>query len=129
VNFAVADDIEAYLHGAATEGTFVQVVMDLGDSDLDATLCTYGVDCGPPFMTGEAHRHLSDIYLEGESVTAPGVFKAVLSAVLENPLLDDLHLSLLISNHQDNPTGSPESDVGGGTILKGYRRLHAHRGD
>ena len=118
VNLAVADDIEAYLYGAATHSAFVQVVMDLGDSDVDATLCTYGIDCGPPFMTQEAYRHLGDIYLEGEAVTAPGVFKAVLSAVLENPLLDDLNLSLLISNHQDNPTGSPESERSCGSTEK-----------
>ncbi|MCB1690871.1 MAG: hypothetical protein KDI33_20410 [Halioglobus sp.] len=129
VNLAMADDIEAYLYGATTQGTFVQVVMDLGDTGVDVTLCTYGVDCGPPFMTREAHRHLGDIYLEGEAVTAPGMFKAVLSAVLENPLLDDLRVSLLISNHQDNPSGNPESEVGGGTILKGYRRLQVHRAE
>lgn len=129
LNLAVADDIEAYLYGAAAQSAFVQVVMDLGDSDLDTALCTYGVDCGPPFMTEKAYSHLGEIYLEGESVTAPGVFKAVLSAVLENPMLDDIHLSLLISNHQDNPTGNPETGVGGGTILQGYQRLKTHRAE
>ncbi|CAA0097250.1 Type IV pilus biogenesis factor PilY1 [Halioglobus japonicus] len=122
-----ADDIEAYLYGARTQGVFVQVVMDLGDSDVDAILCTYGVDCAPPFMSEEAYHHLGELYQEGESVTAPGVFKAVLSAVLENPLLDDLYVSLLISNHQNNPTGKAESGVGGGSVLKGYRRLQSHR--
>jgi type IV pilus assembly protein PilY1 len=127
ISLTAADDIEAYLYGADTQSVFVQVVMDLGDSDVDAPLCTFGVDCGPPFMTEAAYRHLGDIYLEGESVTAPGVFKAVMSAVLENSLFDPLHLSLLISNHQDNPSDNPDFAVGGGTILQGYRQLDVHR--
>ncbi len=126
-NSSVADDTEAYRYGAGSQGVYIQVVMDLGDSSMDATLCTYGVDCGPPFMTEEAYYHLGDVYNEGELVTAPGMFKAVLSAVLDNPLLDDLHLSLLISNHEDNPTGSPGSGLGGGTILRGYQHLGTHR--
>lgn len=126
---AAADDVEAYPNPG---NAFVHVVMDLGDSNVDAPLCTFGINCGPPFMTAEAYRHLGDMYGEGESVTAPGVFKAVLAAVLENPLLDDLYLSLLISNHQDNPSGDPPFDdaapgSGGGTILQGYRLLHTHR--
>ena len=125
VETVCADDIEAYLSGARTQGVFVQVVLGLGDSDLDTTLCTYGVDCGPPFMSEAAHRHLGDSYQQGDTVTAPGVFTAVLSAVLENPLLDDVYVSLLISNHQDNPAG--EGGLGGGTILKGYQRLSAQR--
>ncbi len=106
VNPATADDIDALLPAGGPGGVFVHVVMDLGDSDLDAVLCTYGVNCGPPFMTAAAHRHLGDMYSYGEKVTAPGVFKAVLAAVLENTLFDDLHLSLLISNHQDNRAGA-----------------------
>ena len=122
-----ADDIEAYLYG--TEGVFVQVVMDLGDSSRDSALCTFPLDCRPPFMSAAAFRHLEDMYQEGESVTAPGVFRAVLSAVLENPLLDNLSLSLLISNHQDNPASDPTVALGGGTILQGYRKLQTHRAD
>lgn len=129
VNHADADDIDVYLSSGATQGAFVQVVMDLGDSDLDRALCIYGVDCWPPFMTEEAYSHLGELYVDGESVTAPGVFKAVFSAVIENTLLDDIHFSLLISNHHDNPTGIPESGVGGGTILQGYRRLKTHRAE
>ncbi len=126
---ARADDSEAFLSGAAMGGVFVHVVMDLGDSDLDTALCTYGVDCGPPFMTEAAYRHLGDMYLEGQGVTAPGVFKAVLAAVLDNTLFDDFHLSLLISNHQDNHDSTMDSAVGGGTILQGYRRLQEHRAE
>jgi type IV pilus assembly protein PilY1 len=126
-NTVWADDIEAYMSGAQAQGIFVQVVLGLGDSNVDATLCTYGVDCGPPFMSEEAYRHLGDSYLQGESVTAPGVFTAVLSAVLENPLLNDVFVSLLISNHQDNAVDEGGAGVGGGTILEGYRRLRTHR--
>ena len=131
---AAADDTEAYVYPGTTQSTFVHVVMDLGDSQVDAPLCTFGVNCGPPFMTAEAYRHLGDMYGEGESVTAPGVFRAVLAAVLENPLLDNLRLSLLISNHQDNPKGDPSIDdpapgSGGGTLLQGYLPLQTHRAE
>ncbi len=127
VNAAVADDIEAFLPAGGLGSVFVHVVMDLGDSDVDVVLCTYGVNCGPPFMTAAAHRHLGDMYRHGASVTAPGVFKAVLAAVLDNTLFDDMHLSLLISNHQDNQAGAPDTARGGGTILQGYRRLQQNR--
>ncbi len=113
----------------ASAGVFVHVVMDLGDSARDGVLCTYGVNCGPPFMTEAAHRHLGDMYLEGDSVTAPGVFKAVLAAVLENTLFDDFYLSLLISNHQDNQLTALDTVRGGGTLLQGYRRLQEHRAE
>ena len=122
-----ADDIEAYLHEAGAEGAFVQLVMDLGDSSIDTALCTFPHTCRPPFMSQAAFHHLEDMYHEGESVTAPGIFKAVLSAVLENSLLDNLSLSILISNHQDNPADDPASALGDGTLLMGYRRLQAHR--
>jgi len=102
--------------------------MDLGDSEQDAVLCTYGVDCGPPFMAEAAYRHLGDMYSAGEPVTAPGVFKAVLAAVLENTLYDDVHVALIIANHQNNRPHSLDTAKGGGTILHGYRRLLEHRG-
>ena len=127
VSRATADDIEAYFPGGAPGRFYVHVLMDLGDSDLDIVLCTYGVDCGPPFMTEAAHRHLGRMYLEGEAVTAPGVFKAVLAAVLEHTQFDDLYLSLLISNHPDNQASALDAKRGGGTLLQGYRRLQEHR--
>ncbi|MEZ5503941.1 MAG: hypothetical protein R3E50_15235 [Halioglobus sp.] len=123
---AVADDIDAYLprgHGSV----YLQVVMDLGNTDLDGVICTFGVDCGPPFMTVAAHGHLSDMYTSGEAVTAPGVFKAVLAAVLEHTQFDDFYLSLLISNHQDNQSSTVAMARGGGTLLQGYRLLGRHR--
>ncbi len=126
---ASADDSEAFLPAGAMGGVYVHVVMDMGDSDLDSELCTYGIDCGPPFMTEAAHRHLGEMYDAGEAVTAPGIFKAVLSAVLENVLFDDVHVSLLISNHQDNRSSLPGNAMGGGTILQGYRRLREHRAE
>jgi type IV pilus assembly protein PilY1 len=127
VHSASADDIEAYLYSPAVDGAYIQVVMDTGDADIDGALCTYGIDCGPPFMTAAAHQHLGDMYSNGQVVAAPGVFKAVLAAVLDNPLLDNLQLSLLISNHPDNVAESRAAGVGGGAILRGYRRLEAQR--
>lgn len=129
ISTAGADDSEAFLPGTAMGGVFVHVVMDLGDSDPDVALCTYGVDCGPPFMTEAAYRHLGDMYVEGAAVTAPGVFKAVLAAVMDNTLFDDVHVSLLISNHQDNPSSTLNTAMGGGTLLQGYRRLQEHRAE
>lgn len=128
-NELAADDIEAFLSAGEPGGTFVHVVMDLGDSDLDIELCTYGLTCGPPFMTAAAHEHLGDMYSHGESVTAPGVFKAVLAAVMDNALFDDLHFSLLISNHQGNRLSAADAGSGGGTILQGYRSLQQHRAE
>ena len=129
VNGAAADDIEAWLPDEGLASVFLHVVMDLGDSARDRVLCTYGVDCGPPFMTEAAHRHLGDMFLEGDSVTAPGVFKAVLAAALENTLFDDFYLSLMISNHQDNQLSDLDTLHGGGTVLQGYRRLQQHRAE
>lgn len=124
---AVADDIDAYLHSGGHQGAYVHVVMDLGDTTLDGALCTYGVDCGPPFTTESAHRHLGDMYQQGDPVTAPGLFRAVLAAVVDDPRLDDLSLSLSISNHQDNPAGGASPGTGGGTLLRGYGRLQEQR--
>jgi type IV pilus assembly protein PilY1 len=127
INAALADDIEAYLPGGEAGDVYLHIVMDLGNGDLDTPLCTYGVNCGPPFMTEAAHRHLADMYLEGETVTAPGIFKAVLAAVLENTLFDDIQVALLISNHPDNRPDALDTRSGGGTILRGYRQLREQR--
>jgi len=124
---ATADAIDAYLPTARGEAVYVHVVMDLGDTAVDRRLCTFGVDCGPPFTSDSAHRHLGDMYLDGEAVTAPGLFRAVLAAVIEEPRFDDLHLSLLISNHQDNAIGDARPGAGGGTILRGYGKLQQER--
>lgn len=129
VNPVMADDIDAYLHSGGYEGVYAHVVMDVGDTALDAAMCTYGVDCGPPFTTASAHRHLGDMYRGGESVTAPGLFRAVLAAVVDDPQFDDLKLSLLISNHQDNPVDGSQPGAGGGTVLRGYQRLQERRTD
>ncbi len=126
---AVADDVDGFLPGGAMGGVFIQVVMDLGNTELDSAVCTFGVDCAPPFMTEAAHRHLGDMYVAGAAVTAPGVFKAVLAAVLENALFDDFQVALLISNHQDNRSADIGTAMGGGTILQGYRRLQEHRSE
>lgn len=127
IHLAGADDLEAYLYKGAAASAYIQVVMDTGDAGKDRVLCTYGSDCGPPFMTAAAHQHLGDMYRSGETVTAPGVFKAVLAAVLEDTLLDRLQLALLISNHQNNAVENSGPAVGGGTVLRGYRRLEAQR--
>jgi len=126
---AGADDTDAYVHDGGYQGVYAHIVMDLGDKAQDTTLCTYGVDCGPPFTTAAAHRHLGSRYRDGEGVTAPGMFRAVLAAVIDDTRLDDLRLSLLIPNHADNPVlGSPPG-VGGGTILLGYRHLADQRAE
>jgi type IV pilus assembly protein PilY1 len=123
-----ADDVDAYLISGGHDGVYVNVVMDTGDTALDAAVCTYGVDCGPPFTTEQAHRHLGDMFGTGEPVTAPGMFRAVLSAVIEEPQLDEIRLSLMIANHHDNPREGAEPGTGGGTVLKGYGRLAEQRG-
>jgi type IV pilus assembly protein PilY1 len=125
----VADDIEAYPQSGAHEGVYVHVVMDMGDAAVDSALCTYGVDCGPPFTTESAHRHLGDMHRDGEGVAAPGLFRAVLAAVIDDPRLDELRLSLLVSNHHDNPVHGAHPGTGGGTILHGYRRLAEQRAE
>lgn len=125
----VADDIDAYVAGAGRSGVYVHVVMDVGDTSLDRALCTFGVDCGPPFTTERAHQHLGDMYHDGEAVTAPGLFRAVLAAVIDEPQFNALQLSLLISNHQANPADGLRAGMGGGTVLRGYGRLQEQRGE
>lgn len=121
VTAAVADDTDALLSGAAAGRTLVHVVMDAGDTDRDPALCTYGLDCAPPFTSDAVYAHLGDMYADGEVVTAPGMFRAVLVAVLDIPLFDDLYLALIVPNLQDKD--AVERDRGGGTILSGYQRL------
>lgn len=125
---AVADDIDIYLRNTALAESYVHVLLDLGNLDVDGALCRYGGDCRPPFMTPAAYAQLDGLYADGEGVTAVGVFKAVLAAVIEQPVFDDLHLSLLVSNHQDNSADAYAPGVGGGTILAGYKRLGDGRG-
>jgi type IV pilus assembly protein PilY1 len=124
-----ADDVDAWLPGGWREDVYLHVVMDLGDTAQDALLCTYGVDCGPPFMSESAHRHLAAMYHVGDPVTAPGVFRAVLAAVIARRQFDDVQLALLISNHQDNILPTQTVGRGGGTILAGYQRLRQHRSE
>ncbi len=126
---AESDDIDIYLHSGVASKSYVHVLMDLGNSDQNAVLCTYGADCAPPFMTEAAYAHLSGLYSDGDTVTAPGIFKAVLAAVVDNPLFDDVYLSLLISNHQDNRVSPVDEKTGGGTLLEGYKRLGESRNE
>ena len=118
-----ADDSDAFLHASVESGVYLNILLDPGDADRDAVLCTFGLDCAPPFMSQLAYGHLQEMYRPGDTVTAPGVFKAVLAAVLENPLLDSFYIALMIPNHQDNSVGGSGHDAGGGTLLQGYRRL------
>ncbi len=129
VNSSWADDIAAYLPDRALEDVYVNIVMDVGNTGLDGALCTVGADCGPPFMTAAAHRHLKDMYSEGETVTSPGIFKAVMAAILENPQFAGFHFSLLIANHSKNESTTMTGKKGGGAILRGYRKLKNHRED
>ena len=124
---AESDDIDIYLNRGVASRSYMHVLMDLGNSDQNAVMCTYGADCAPPFMTEASYAHLSGLYSDGDAVTAPGVFKAVLAAVVEQPLFDDVYLSLLISNHPDNRVSPVDEKTGGGTLLEGYKRLGESR--
>jgi type IV pilus assembly protein PilY1 len=126
---AAADDTDAWLPGGWREDVYLHVVMDTGDAAQDAVLCTYGIDCGPPFMTESAHRHLAAMYTVGEPVTAPGVFRAVFAAVIAHSRFDAMHLSLLISNHQDNRPPLAATGLGGGTVLAGYQQIGQRRAE
>ncbi len=66
----------------------LHLLLDLGNLEEDAVLCRVGEDCAPPFMSPAAYQHLLKRYANGDAVTAPGVFVAVLSAVLDRPALN-----------------------------------------
>lgn len=123
VEQGTADDIDALLPAVEESGAYLNVLVDTGDSQQNTTLCTFGADCAPPFMSVPAYKYLQTMYFPGEKVTAPGVFKAVLAAVLEYPLFDSLRLSLMISNHQGGTSEGFAQDAGGGTIIHGYKSL------
>lgn len=122
-----ADDIDAFLPAIGQNSVYLNILLDTGDADRDTPLCTFGSDCAPPFMSQLAYGHLQQMYFPGDKVTAPGIFKAVLAAVLESPLLDSFYLSLMISNHQGNAIDGSGRGVGGGSLLQGYRRLGDNR--
>ena len=122
-----ADDIDIYREGAGSGRPYLHILLDVRNDS--AVLCTFGVDCAPPFMSRRAHNFLSVKYTMGEPVSTLGVLQAVLAAVLERPLLDNLNVALLMSNHQQNQPLLQADEAGGGTILSGYRSLGDLRGE
>ncbi|MDB4261683.1 hypothetical protein N9878_02315, partial [bacterium] len=122
-----ADDIDIYREGAGSGRPYLHILLDVRNDS--AVLCTLGVDCAPPFMSRRAHNFLSVKYSMGEAVSTLGVLQAVLAAVLERPLLDNLNVALLMSNHQQNQSFVQADKAGGGTLLSGYRRLGDLRGE
>ena len=107
-----ADDIDMYLAGGGAGGSYVDLLLDVREPEQGAAVCTYGVDCAPPLMSPAAHAHLAELYASGEVVTAPGMLKAVLAAVLEKPMFDHLYVTLAISNHENNPADDSGLNVG-----------------
>jgi type IV pilus assembly protein PilY1 len=118
-----ADDIDIYRRGAGIGQPWVHVLLDVRAAASDKPLCTYGVDCQPPFLSPRAHRLLGEKHAPGEPVTASAIVLAVLAAVLEEPGLGDVRVSLIMSNHPGNAPGGTVEALGGGTILAGYGRL------
>lgn len=114
---AAADDIEIYLGGAATGGEpYVHLMLDYRPS-VFSTLCTYGTDCLPPFMSAEAYANLG-AHASGDKITRFDVFVAVMATIFDNPLFEGINMALVISNF-DN----------GGTILEGYKLLKDHKAE
>ncbi len=134
-----ADDIDAIRAYQQGRDLYLHVMVDLGDTALDAPLCIVGDTCAPPFLSPSAYDRLQQFTSDGDEVRASGVFKAVFSAVLQSSEFDHYNLALLISNAQSDAgegvagssEGSMEESIagglGGGTILLGYRSLHAAR--
>ena len=124
----LADDIDAYLGNSRERQVYVNVMLDLGDLEHDTPLCEMGIDCAPPYTSNSVFAQLGSMYADGETVTAPGMFRAVLAAVLQEPVFDPLHLALLVPNHHDNTVVGLSGARGGATVLQGYRRLGDSRG-
>ena len=123
----IADDIDALLPAADSNNVFLHVLLDTGNVEEDAILCTVGESCAPPFMSAAAYRFLRERLVAGSRVTAQDLFLAVLKAVLDDPLFRELRVSILLSNHQDNHPVYLTTGVGGGTVLQGYRSLGSGR--
>ena len=124
---AVSDDTDIYLDGSGRGDPWVHVLLDLRGAHSPGGLCTYGIDCGPPFLSARAHGLLAEAYSPGDKVGAAGILRVILAAIIDNPRFDHINLSLLIPNHPGNPAGSASGGTGGGSLLAGYQRLGESR--
>jgi hypothetical protein len=124
---AVSDDTDIYLDGSGRGDPWVHVLLDLRGAHSPGGLCTYGIDCGPPFLSARAHGLLAETYSPGDTVGAAGILRVILAAIIDNPRFDHINLSLLIPNHPGNPAGSASGGTGGGSLLAGYQRLGESR--
>lgn len=122
-----ADDLDAYAPDPARHGAYLHVLLDPGELDEDTVICRMQEDCRPPFTSPRAYGHLQQRYAPGDGVTAPGLFLAVLAAVLDRPDLDPLHVAVSIPNHAENAVTGQPSGQGGATFLQGFRALGEHR--
>ena len=119
-----ADDIDIYRAVANIDPPLVHVVLDLRGGVNQPAICILGVDCQPPFLSSRAHDFLHKTHSRGQAVTATGLLLAVLSAVLVDPIFDNLRITLIMPNHPGNmPQREPTGTFGGATILSGYKRL------
>lgn len=122
-----ADDVAIYAPDQSKHRVFLHVLLDLGDLEEDTVLCRVGEDCAPPFLSAAAYQHLLERYSTGDAVTEPGVFLAVLAAVLDRPDLNALEVAVSIPNHEANPPGDPHINLGGATFFQGFRSLVENR--
>jgi type IV pilus assembly protein PilY1 len=121
------DDIDIYLEGAGAGRPWVHILMDLRAADKGGGLCTYAVDCMPPFMSERAYLYLGSTHTAGEAVSAADILRAVLVSLVEQPRFDRIRLSLMMSNHPGNQPTGEAAGQGGGSILAGYHPLGDHR--
>ncbi|PLW81622.1 hypothetical protein CWI75_14215 [Kineobactrum sediminis] len=124
-----ADDIDVYVGGTLPVTPYLFMLLDVRATADAEPVCIYNKDCAPK-MSAAAHAHLAGFHADADNVTMAGGVKAVLAAVLDNPLFNDVELALAVSNNRGNTLlieGEPI--VGGGTLLQGYRRLGDARVD
>ena len=122
------DDIDIYRDGAGAGRPWVHVLLDLRGAVADSPLCTFAVDCQPPFLSRRAHAFLGQSHSAGDPVNASAILRAVLLAVLDDPRFDAVRLSLVMPNHPGNSLDGSAVQSGGGTILAGYLPLGTSRG-
>lgn len=114
VRESIADDIDVVVNGSNPEGApYLHVVLD---SSLTAfnPLCTYGTtgSCAPPFMSQASYANLRQGHSVGDSISRFEIFTAVLTSLFENPLFEQINVSLLISDRDY-----------GARMLSPYKRL------
>jgi type IV pilus assembly protein PilY1 len=121
------DDIDIYRDGAGVGQPWVHVLLDLRGALTGSPLCTFGVDCQPPFLSSRAHSFLAQSHSMGDPVSASAILLALVSAVLDDPRFDAVRVALIMPNHPGNTPAGSLLPAGGGTILAGYRPLETSR--